>query len=109
MPYVLWFEKAGKEALALVGGKNASLGELIKADIPVPPGFAVTTEAYHEFLNEGELREKIEKVLSRVDVQDVGSLEEASRAVREFIATTPMPNRIEQAIESSYRALSQVC
>ncbi len=109
MPYVLWFEKAGKEAFALVGGKNASLGELIKADIPVPPGFAVTTEAYHEFLSEGELKERIEKILARVLLQDVASLEEASRAIRERIATAPMPKGIEEAIESSYRTLAQVC
>jgi len=61
MPYTLWFQKAGKEALNLVGGKNASLGELIRADIPVPPGFSVTTEAYQEFLIEGGIKEKIEK------------------------------------------------
>ena len=58
MPYTLWFDKAGKEAIGLVGGKNASLGELIKADIPVPPGFSVTTEAYSEFLSGGGIEGK---------------------------------------------------
>jgi len=109
VPYVLWFEKAGKDLLGLVGGKNASLGELIKADIPVPPGFAVTTEAYYEFLHDGELNERIEKILSGLDLQNVASLEEASRAIRELIVTTPMPKRIEETIHFSYRALAQVC
>jgi pyruvate,water dikinase len=109
MPYALWFEKAGKEALHLVGGKNASLGELIRADIPVPPGFSVTTEAYHEFLIEGGIKEEIEKILSPIGLQDVASLEEASQIIRELIRQTPMPEKIEKAIRSNYQALSQVC
>jgi pyruvate,water dikinase len=109
MPYTLWFQKAGKEALGLVGGKNASLGELIRADIPVPPGFSVTTEAYHEFLIEGGIKEKIEKILSPMDLQDVASLENASKTIRELIRTTPMPKRIEETISSNYEALAQVC
>ncbi len=108
MPYVLWFDKAGKEALGLVGGKNASLGELIKADIPVPPGFSVTTEAYDEFLDEGGIKDKIQTILSKIDLQDVALLDEASSAIRELIRTTPMPRGIEEAISSNYQALSQV-
>src|SRR4030067_3532425 len=109
MPYTLWFDKAGKEALGLVGGKNASLGELIRADIPVPPGFSVTTEAYHEFWIEGGTKEKIEKILSPRDLQDVASLENASKTIRELIRITPMPKRIEDDICSNCEALSQVC
>jgi len=109
MPYTLWFEKVGKEALHLVGGKNASLGELIRADIPVPPGFSVTTEAYHEFLIEGGIKEEIEKILSSIGLQDIASLEEASQTIRELIRKTPMPEKIEEAIRSNYQALSQVC
>jgi pyruvate,water dikinase len=107
MPYTLWFDKAGKEALGLIGGKNASLGELIKADIPVPPGFSVTTEAYLEFLS-GGIQDKIQEILSRSDLQDVASLENASKAIRELVASTPMPKRIEEDIISNYQALAQV-
>jgi pyruvate, water dikinase len=109
MPYTLWFEKAGKEALHLVGGKNASLGELIRADIPVPPGFSVTTEAYQEFLIEGGIKERIERILLPVRPEDVASLEEASQTIRELIRATPLPKGIEEAICSNYQALSQVC
>ena len=108
MPYTLWFDKAGKEALGLVGGKNASLGELIRADIPVPPGFSVTTEAYNEFLSGSEIKEKIEEVLSRIDLQDVASLEEASKTIRELMAGAPFPKKIEEEICSNYQALAQV-
>jgi pyruvate,water dikinase len=107
MPYTLWFDKAGKEAIGLVGGKNASLGELIKADIPVPPGFSVTTEAYLEFLS-GGVQDKIQEILSRSNLQDVASLENASKAIRELMASTPMPKRIEEEICSNYQALAQV-
>ena len=107
MPFTLWFDKAGKEALGLVGGKNASLGELIKADIPVPPGFSVTTEAYYEFLS-GSLKGKIGEILSRINPQDVAFLEEAGKTIRDLMAEASMPTRIEEEIYSNYQALAQV-
>jgi pyruvate,water dikinase len=107
VPYILWFDKVGKEAIGLVGGKNASLGELIRADIPVPPGFSVTTEAYFEFIS-GGLKERIQKILSQIDLQDVASLEKASKTIRQLMAETPLPKRIEEEIGSNYQALSQV-
>ena len=108
MPYTLWFDKAGKEAIGLVGGKNASLGELIKADIPVPPGFSVTTEAYSDFLSGGGLKEKIENLLSKIDIQDVSSLENASKVIRQLMAEATFSKRIEEEISSNYQALAQV-
>jgi len=90
-----------------VGGKNASLGELIRADIPVPPGFSVTTEAYLEFLS-GGIQDRIQEILSRRDLQDVTTLENSSKAIRELMASTSMPKRIEEDIISNYQALAQV-
>ncbi len=109
MPYTLWFQRAGKEAVHLVGGKNASLGELIRADIPVPPGFSVTTEAYRDFLSEGGIQQKIEKILSAIRPDDMASLEEASQTIRELIKKTPFPKGMGEAIASNYEALCQVC
>jgi pyruvate,water dikinase len=108
MPYTLWFDKAGKEAIGLVGGKNASLGELIKADIPVPPGFSVTTEAYLEFLTGWGIKEVMESILARIDVQDVASLEAASKSIRKLMEEAPFPKKIEEEICSDYQALAQV-
>ena len=108
MPYTLWFDKAGREAIGLVGGKNASLGELIKADIPVPPGFSVTTEAYLEFLTGWGIKETVESALSRIDLQDIASLEQASKSIRKLMAEAPFPKGIEEEISSNYQALSQV-
>jgi len=107
VPYILWFDKAGKEAIGLVGGKNASLGELIRADIPVPPGFSVTTEAYLEFIS-GGMKEKIQEILSRIDLQDVDSLEKASKTIRQLMAEALFPKKIEEEIGSNYQALAQV-
>jgi pyruvate,water dikinase len=109
MSYTLWFDKAGKEAIGLVGGKNASLGELIKADIPVPPGFSVTTEAYLEFLTGWGMKEIIESVLSRVALQDVASMEEASKSIRKLMTEAPFPKGMQDEISFNYQALSQVC
>jgi pyruvate,water dikinase len=108
VPYTLWFDKAGKEAIGLVGGNNASLGELIRADIPVPPGFSVTTETYSEFLSGGGLKEKIESLLSQIDIQDVSSLENASKVIRQLMAEATFSKRIEEEISSNYQALAQV-
>ncbi len=108
MPYILWFDKAGKEALPLIGGKNASLGELIKADIPVPPGFSVTTEAYNEFLSLGGVKRNILEILSRIDIQNLASLENASKIIQDLINKTPLPKKIEEEIRYNYKILSEV-
>jgi len=107
MPYTIWFDRAGKEALALVGGKNASLGELIRAGIPVPPGFSVTTEAYLDFFT-GTLKEKVEEILKKIDPKDIAQLEEASRTIRELIIETPFSQKMNEEIGSNYEALSSV-
>ena len=60
--YVLWFEECDLGSIPIVGGKNASLGELLKAEIPVPPGFAITTNAYRLFLEQGGIRKEIYKI-----------------------------------------------
>jgi pyruvate,water dikinase len=109
MTYTVWFEKAGKEAIGLVGGKNASLGELIKAGIPVPPGFSITTEAYHDFLIEGGIKEEIQKILSQITLEDVASLEEGSKTICELITITPLSKELGEAITSNYQTLAQVC
>jgi pyruvate,water dikinase len=110
VPYTLWFDKVGKEAIGLVGGKNASLGELIRADIPVPPGFSITTEAYHDFLSESGIKEEIQKILSQINnLQDVASLEEASKTICELIRITPLSKELGKAITSNYQALAQAC
>jgi pyruvate,water dikinase len=106
---ILWFDELGKEDIPLVGGKNANLGEMIHAGIPVPPGFAITAEAYREFITETGIAEKIYKIIEETvtDTNDPKQYEEASKKVRQLIEATPMPSAIEKAIRAAYNELGK--
>ncbi len=108
-PYVLWFEECDETSLPLVGGKNMSLGRMITAGIPVPPGFAVTTMAYDEFLTKGDLKKKIYEILAKVDTDDVSTVQKAGKAVRDLIRSMPVPANVEQAIKENYERLCDRC
>lgn len=95
--------------LPLVGGKNASLGEMIKAGIPVPPGFAVTTRAYQEFVAQEGMDKAIMEALKGLDPEDTGRLLEASEKARQMIRETPMPEAIEESIRGQYERLCRAC
>jgi pyruvate,water dikinase len=80
---------------------------LIRAGIPVPPGFSVTTEVYLQWIT-GSLKERIEEILSGINLQDVASLEEASGLIRQVMAQTPFSKIVEEEIGSNYEALAKV-
>lgn len=104
---VIWFENLGKTDVPLVGGKNASLGEMINAGIPIPPGFAVTAYSYKKFIEETALSGKIYGVIKETvtDLNDPKQHEAASKKIRELIESTPMPKDVEDAIRSAYKEL----
>jgi len=106
---VIPFEELRKGDIPLVGGKNANLGEMLQAGIPVPPGFAVTAYAYKKFITETGIAEKIYKVIKETvsDVNNPKQYEEASKKVRKIIEATPMPKDIQKAIEDEYKELSK--
>ncbi len=105
---ILWFEELTKDDVPLVGGKNANLGEMLRAGIPVPPGFAVTAYAYKRFIEETGIKDKIYEIL-RKHVKPGASAPEdymdASKEIRALIESTPMPKDIEEAIRRAYREL----
>jgi pyruvate,water dikinase len=105
---VLWFEELRKEDVPIVGGKNANLGEMIKAGIPVPPGFAITAYAYRKFIEETGIAQKIYGIIQETvtDMNNPQQYEEASRKIRELIESTPMPKEIEEAIRNAYAQLN---
>ena len=106
--YVLWFEEIDKNDLALVGGKSANLGELIKAGIPVPPGFAVTSYAYREFIERSDLKKKISEILKEVaKSKDPKAFEEVSVRIRKIIEEENIPDDIAKAIVDNYRKLCE--
>ena len=109
--YILWFDQLGMADVERVGGKNASLGEMISnlsgAGVTVPGGFATTAHAYREFLSHEKLNERINALLARLDVDDVKALAEAGRSIREWIIETPLPPRFEEALRDAYGQLQQ--
>ncbi|HXH04783.1 MAG TPA: phosphoenolpyruvate synthase [Candidatus Competibacteraceae bacterium] len=104
--HVLWFEALGMHDVERVGGKNASLGEMIShlsaAGVQVPGGFATTAEAYWEFLETSGLTERIHNELATLDVEDVTRLAEAGGRIRQWVIDAPLPPALEQAIRQAY-------
>ena len=106
---IIWFEDLRKEDIPLVGGKNANLGEMLQAGIPVPPGFAVTAYAYNEFITKTGLAEKIYKTIEETvtAVSNPQQFEKASKEIRKLIEATPMPRDIKTAVRKAYPLLSK--
>jgi pyruvate,water dikinase len=109
MDYILDFEKLDKNSLPIVGGKNASLGEMIKTDIRVPPGFAVTTDSYLLFITEAGIKDKILDIVSDLNPEDVAALNQASADVQELIKKTAIPEVVKKAITYGYARLCEKC
>ncbi len=109
MGYILNFKDADKNSLPLVGGKNASLGEMIKASIRVPPGFAVTTDSYLGFITDTGIKDKIFDILSNMPLDDVESLNKASAEIQGLINNASLPDEIKSAIAEGYSRLCEKC
>ncbi|WP_455365015.1 phosphoenolpyruvate synthase [[Eubacterium] cellulosolvens] len=106
---VLKFEELGKEDVPLVGGKSASLGEMIqKTKVPVPTGFATTAKAYRHFITNAKLDTKIAEIMNELkDSNDTMTLQKVGKEVRKLIATSPMPKDLEREIKGAYRELAK--
>jgi pyruvate,water dikinase len=104
---VLWFENLRKTDIPSVGGKNANLGEMINAGIPVPPGFAITAFSYKKYIEETGISSKIYEVIKETvtNVDDPKQYEIASKRIRELIESTPMPKDIETAVRTAYEEM----
>jgi len=109
LTYRLDFEEVNKASLPMVGGKNASLGEMISAGIRVPPGFAITTDSYLSFLTKAGIKDKIFNILSKVEPQDVTSLDNASAEIQKLVNEALMPSQVERAIKEGYASLCDKC
>ncbi len=106
---VVWFENLRVTDIPFVGGKNASLGEMINAGLPVPPGFAVTAFSYEKFINETRIVEKIYEIIDETitDKNNPKLYETASKKIRELIEKTPIPKDIENAIKAAYKEINK--
>jgi pyruvate, water dikinase len=109
--YTIPMRELTLDALPRVGGKNASLGELLRslgqAGVNVPDGFALSVDAYRAHLREAGLEEEIFATLDRLDVEDVAALARAGAAIREKVAAAPLPTEVSRQAFEAYAALSQ--
>ncbi|MEG3593112.1 MAG: phosphoenolpyruvate synthase [Pseudomonadota bacterium] len=108
--YILWFNELGMDDVERVGGKNASLGEMISnldgAGVSVPNGFATTAHAYREFLAHDKLADRINKALVALDVGDVNALAKTGAEIRSWIVNTPFQPELDQAIELAFASMT---
>ncbi|WP_137937464.1 phosphoenolpyruvate synthase [Chitinivorax sp. B] len=104
--YVIWFEKLRMTDVDKVGGKNASLGEMIsqlaESGVRVPGGFATTAQAYRDFLQHEGLAQRIEAAVSSLNIDDVATLAKVGTQVRQWIVDTPFPAKLEAEIKAAY-------
>jgi pyruvate,water dikinase len=108
---ILRFEQVRIKDVGLVGGKNASLGEMIgklsKRGVPVPTGFAVTASAFRDFLKRTGIASEVWRTVNAIDVTDQKALAKGGEKLRELICSTPLPADLETGIVKAYRELSK--
>ena len=106
---VLWFDVLRNTDVNIVGGKNASLGEMIHAGLPVPFGFAVTAHSYERYIVERKISEQIYTIIKETvtNPNDPRQYDTASKRIRELMEKTPMPQDIETAIRRAYAELNK--
>ena len=107
--YVIWFENLRMTDVESVGGKNASLGEMIsqltEKGVRVPGGFATTAEAYRAFLAHEGLSERISAALAELDIENVAELARVGKEIRQWILNTPFPEQLNAEIEEAWNKM----
>ena len=110
--FILWFNEVGIGDVSLVGGKNASLGEmyrnLTKKGVRIPNGFAITAAGYRYFIEKNQLSGGMEKILQDLNTQDIDDLQKKGRAVRELILSASFPQDLHADIIDAYHDLGGV-
>ncbi len=110
MNYIRFFETVGINDVGLVGGKNASLGEMYRhlsgSGVNVPNGFATTRDAYLLLLAQNSLGERIDRLIADLNVEDVAQLQSVGKQVREMIVNEPLPVALEKELLEAYTQLS---
>jgi pyruvate,water dikinase len=108
-PYILPFETLKNTDVELVGGKNASIGEMISGlaqlGVSVPGGFATTAHAYRDFLAQGGLDERVRKSLAELDVDDIARLTAVGAEIRGWMLATPFPERLQRELVAAWRKM----
>jgi len=107
---IVWLKDVGMGDVETVGGKNASLGEMISGlnsqGVRVPGGFATTADAFESFLEHSDLKNKINKLLSSLDVTNIKELTKTGSLIRQWVEEAPFPDSLHQSIVDSYQKLT---
>src|SRR5471030_1679772 len=108
---VIWYNQLGMNDVDKVGGKNASLGEMItnlsELGVSVPNGFATTSQAFNDFLYQSGVNHRIHELLDKTDVDDIAQLTQAGAQIRQWIIETPFQPELEVSIREAYQQLSE--
>lgn len=108
--HIVWFDRYDRDRhRPFVGGKNASLGEMMMAELPVPPGFAVTTNAYEQMWTDTELVGDVNEMLRGIDHDDYAANRETSRRIRHRIEAAPVSDEVVHDVSTAYEALGRHC
>ena len=109
--YIASFDEINLSDIPTVGGKNASLGEMIQNlsndNIRIPSGFAITVKAFHEFMDFNNLQGYINKGIFETDFNDISSLRNTGRIIRKTIMMSQFPKQLKKDIKKAYRQLSK--
>lgn len=105
--YVVWFTDPGATERSLVGGKVAGLAEMLRYQVRVPPGFAVTSQAYEGFVEESGLQSEINRLLERLDTRTPEQVEAAGAQLRGLLMEEALPSTVAREIDTAYHALAE--
>lgn len=104
--FIKWLSELSKEDIKIAGGKGANLGEMYNAGFPVPSAFVITTNGFNFFIEKTNLKEKINHILSKIDINDTKQLTEKAVEIRDLIKEAKMPKELEEEILESYDAFN---
>ncbi|MCL6500889.1 MAG: phosphoenolpyruvate synthase [Candidatus Pacearchaeota archaeon] len=103
---IVWLSEIGKKDIAIGGGKGANLAEMYNADLPVPPAFIVTAQAYQTFVRKSGIRDKILAIVNSIDIENTAQLETKTKEVRDIIVSAEMPKELADEIIEAYSNIS---
>jgi pyruvate,water dikinase len=106
-PMVAWFEDLPLHSVSMAGGKGASLGDMARAGLPVPPGFVVCAAAFRSFLAANGGRDVIRRAIEHLNVNDESQLDRAEKTIRSFLLDQRLPSALNADVQAAYRRLGR--
>jgi len=107
MNNILWFSEISKDDIGKVGGKGANLGEMVSFDIPVPPGFVITAQAYFDFIKKNKIDKLIKKETEGLETENTSLLNQVSEKIKRAILAADISNGLIQEIQAAYLKLGE--